>query len=72
MRALKKFFFEQGNRGAVSIAGMPQAPVALDDSVKGIMSRIDGATREKSSGKFWNFKATSGNPWDIDADEVAW
>ena len=51
---------------------MPQAPVALDDSVKGIMSRIDGATREKSSGKFWNFKATSGNPWDIDADEVAW
>lgn len=51
---------------------MTQAPVALDDSIKGIMSRIDGATREKSSGKFWNFKATRGNPWDIDSDEIVW
>ncbi|KAJ7432712.1 hypothetical protein B0H11DRAFT_1622315, partial [Mycena galericulata] len=47
---------DMGNTGAVA-NGMPTAPVTVDDSVKGIMSRIDGATKEKSSGRFWNFYA---------------
>ena len=51
---------------------MAQAPVNLDDSITRIISRIDGAMSERSSGKFWNFKATRGNPWDIDSDEVPW
>ena len=62
---------EQGNKGANTL-GLAQAPVSLEDSVSGILSRIDGATREKSSGKFWNYKATRGNPWDIDSEEVPW
>ncbi|KAJ7694947.1 hypothetical protein B0H16DRAFT_1205458, partial [Mycena metata] len=45
---------EMGNRGATA-NGMPAAPVTVEDSVKGVMSRIDGATKEKSSGRFWNF-----------------
>lgn len=51
---------------------MPAAPVTVEDSVKGILSRIDGATREKSSGKFWNFAVTAGNPWDKQTDELIW
>jgi len=62
---------EMGNTGATA-NGMPQAPVSVDDSVKGILSRVDGATKEKSSGRFWNFKATEGNSWDINSDEVTW
>ncbi|KAJ7505790.1 hypothetical protein B0H11DRAFT_1976210 [Mycena galericulata] len=62
---------EMGNHGAVS-NGLPQAPVSIDDSVAGILSRIDGATKDKSSGRFWNFKATRGNPWDIDSEEITW
>jgi norsolorinic acid ketoreductase len=60
-----------GNHGATS-NGMSQAPVTQDDSVTGMLSRIDGATREKSGGKFWNFKPTKGNAWDVDTDEVPW
>ncbi|KAJ7653693.1 NAD(P)-binding protein [Mycena polygramma] len=60
---------EMGNAGAVA-NGLPAAPVTLEDSVTGIMSRIDGATVEKTSGRFWNFKRTSGNPWDIDTDDI--
>jgi len=63
---------DMGNEGAVA-NGLPAAPVTLEDSVAGILSRIDGATKEKSSGKFWNFKAThDGNPWDIATEEVPW
>ncbi|KAJ7612573.1 hypothetical protein FB45DRAFT_990379 [Roridomyces roridus] len=63
---------DMGNGGARAF-GMEQAPVAVGDSVKGILNRIDGATREKSSGKFFNYARSSGsNPWDIDADELAW
>ncbi|KAJ7166411.1 aflatoxin biosynthesis ketoreductase-like protein nor-1 [Mycena crocata] len=62
---------EMGNQGAVA-NGMPTAPVSLEDSVTGCLSRIDGATVEKSSGRFWNFKATRGNAWDIDSDEIPW
>ncbi|KAJ6507769.1 hypothetical protein C8R47DRAFT_1208805 [Mycena vitilis] len=62
---------EMGNAGAVA-NGLPAAPVTLEDSVTGIMSRIDGATVEKTSGRFWNFRRATGNPWDIDTDEIAW
>ncbi|KAF7326027.1 NAD(P)-binding protein [Mycena kentingensis (nom. inval.)] len=62
---------DMGAAGAAR-AGLSTAPVTVQDSVEGILSRIDGATKEKSSGKFWNFKATSGNPWDIETEEVPW
>ncbi|KAJ7166328.1 hypothetical protein C8R43DRAFT_1232381 [Mycena crocata] len=62
---------DMGNAGA-ALNGLPAAPVSPEDSVEGIMSRIDGATVEKSSGRFWNFKATSGNSWDVDSDFIAW
>ncbi|KAJ7661927.1 hypothetical protein DFH06DRAFT_1191056 [Mycena polygramma] len=62
---------EMGNAGTVA-NGLPAAPVTLEDSVTGIMSRIDGATVEKTSGRFWNFKRTTGNPLDIDTDDIPW
>ncbi|KAJ6506894.1 hypothetical protein C8R45DRAFT_1208850 [Mycena sanguinolenta] len=63
---------DMGNRGAAS-NGLPQAPVTVEDSVAGVLSRIDGATKEKSSGRFWNFKAVKdGMPWDIATEEVPW
>lgn len=53
--------------------GMPEAPVTVEASVTGILSRLDGATREKSSDKFWNFARTPGtNFWDVDSDELPW
>jgi len=64
---------EMGNKGAERNGlGLSQAPVTVEDSVAGIMSRIDGATKEKSSGKFWNFKVTHGNSWDVETEEVPW
>ncbi|KAJ7166352.1 aflatoxin biosynthesis ketoreductase-like protein nor-1 [Mycena crocata] len=63
---------DMGNAGAAA-NGMAAAPHSLEDSVEGIMSRIDGATVDKTSGRFWNFKATKGGmPWDLDADEIPW
>ncbi|KAJ7466183.1 hypothetical protein B0H11DRAFT_2284645 [Mycena galericulata] len=62
---------DMGNFGAVA-NDLPPVLISVDDSVAGILSRIDGATKEKSSGRFWNFKATKGNPWDIDTDEISW
>ncbi|KAJ6545466.1 hypothetical protein B0H19DRAFT_1308046 [Mycena capillaripes] len=62
---------DMGNMGAVA-SGMPQAPVKVEDSVAGILSRVDGATKEKSSGRFWNFGVTEGNAWDLQTDEVPW
>ncbi|KAJ7182373.1 hypothetical protein C8R43DRAFT_859668, partial [Mycena crocata] len=35
--------------------GLPQARHEMEDVIKGIMSRIDGATREARGGRFWNF-----------------
>ncbi|KAJ6482970.1 hypothetical protein C8R47DRAFT_1282993 [Mycena vitilis] len=62
------------NGGGASTFGLKQTPVALDDSVAGILSRIDGATKEKSSGKFWNFKVRHCNPWDVETEdpEMPW
>lgn len=62
----------QGNMGAKAM-GMEQAPVTLDESVAGILSRVVGATREKSGGKFFNYaRVKSDKPWDIDSDELVW
>ncbi|KAK7014258.1 NAD(P)-binding protein [Favolaschia claudopus] len=64
---------DMGNRGASLSGRFEEAPVKLEDSLKGILSRIDGATKEKSSGKFWNFRVTqSDNPWDVDTEEIPW
>ncbi|KAJ6553733.1 hypothetical protein DFH09DRAFT_1495298 [Mycena vulgaris] len=63
---------DMGNEGA-NANGMAQAPVSVEDSVAGIMSRIDGATREKTGGRFWSYKATHGGMlWDIETDEIPW
>ncbi|KAJ6498240.1 hypothetical protein DFH09DRAFT_1495250 [Mycena vulgaris] len=63
---------DMGNEGA-NANGMAQAPVSVEDSVTGIMSRIDGATREKTGGRFWNYKATHGGMfWDVETDEIPW
>jgi hypothetical protein len=51
---------------------MTAAPVTLEDSAEGVLNQIDGATRETRGGKFLNFKKLSGNPWDIDTDEIIW
>jgi norsolorinic acid ketoreductase len=42
--------------------GMEQAPVTIEDSIQGQLKVIDGATREKTSGKFWDFEG----------NELAW
>jgi norsolorinic acid ketoreductase len=59
---------ELGN-AAASTKGMPQAPVSLDDSLAGILARLDGATKEKSSGRFLTFRSATGNPSDV---EIPW
>ncbi|KAF7343908.1 NAD(P)-binding protein [Mycena venus] len=64
---------DMGNVGAAANGlGLSQAPVTIEESVTGIMSRIDGATKEKSSGKFWNFRVGQGKPWEFDAEEIPW
>ncbi|KAJ6581989.1 hypothetical protein B0H19DRAFT_984126 [Mycena capillaripes] len=64
---------DMGNAAAeVNEFGIAQAPVSVDESAAGILSRIDGATKEKSSGRFWNFKVAQDNPWDIETEEVPW
>jgi norsolorinic acid ketoreductase len=62
---------DMGNVGAVS-KGLPQAPVTAEDSVAGILSRIDAVTKE-TSGRFWNYKIeTGGKPWEFASDEFPW
>jgi norsolorinic acid ketoreductase len=62
---------DMGNHGAVS-SGMPQAPVTLEDSIAGTLSRVDAVTKE-TSGRFWNFRIeTEGNPWSVATDEIPW
>jgi len=43
-----------GNEGA-QFAGLKEAPVQLEDSIRGIVDKIDNATREKTSGTFQVF-----------------
>ncbi|KAJ7101463.1 hypothetical protein B0H15DRAFT_919792 [Mycena belliarum] len=62
---------EMGNSGAAAL-GMAAAPVSVDTAIAGILVRIDGATKEKSSGRFFNLVSHDGNPWDIAADQLVW
>jgi len=52
---------EMGNAGA-KFFGMEQAPLTLDESVTGLMDKIDNATREKSSGTFQSYDGME-IPW---------
>ncbi|BGP02928.1 short-chain dehydrogenase/reductase SDR family protein [Rhodotorula toruloides] len=52
---------DMGNAGARAF-GLEEAPVKLEDSVAGILKIVDGATREKTGGKFW----------DYTGDELSW
>ncbi|KAL2074287.1 hypothetical protein VTL71DRAFT_8065 [Oculimacula yallundae] len=52
-----------GNHAATG-AGMEQAPVSVEDGIKGVIDQIDRATRESTSGRFMS--AQDGNtalPW---------
>ncbi|KAH8684204.1 hypothetical protein BGZ60DRAFT_366304 [Tricladium varicosporioides] len=52
---------DMGNQGAKS-SGMEEAPVTLEDSVNGMLTKIDHATREATSGTFQSFDDTK-FPW---------
>ncbi|KAI5478158.1 short-chain dehydrogenase/reductase SDR family protein [Pseudohyphozyma bogoriensis] len=63
---------DMGNKGA-NANGMASAPATVEDSVKGLLTHIEGATREEQGGKFLNFSTTSGeNPWDFKTVELVW
>jgi norsolorinic acid ketoreductase len=51
-----------GDSGAKA-NGLPKAPVEVEDSVRGLLSHIVGATREKSSGRFWSYEQTTEIGW---------
>ncbi|KAF7311324.1 NAD(P)-binding protein [Mycena kentingensis (nom. inval.)] len=61
---------EMGNEHAQNM-GMPEAPIEVQDSVEGILSRVDGATKEKSSGRFWAWRAAEGR-YEFPTGEVPW
>ncbi|KAJ7851662.1 hypothetical protein B0H14DRAFT_2355144 [Mycena olivaceomarginata] len=62
---------DMGNGAAVA-QGHAQAPVTVEDSAPGVLSRINAVTKE-TSGCFWNYKIESGgNPWELVADEFPW
>ncbi|RDW61497.1 aflatoxin biosynthesis ketoreductase nor-1-like protein [Coleophoma crateriformis] len=48
---------DQGNAGAAAV-GMDAAPVTLEQSVTGMLDKIDNATREETSGTFQSFDET--------------
>jgi len=52
---------DMGDAGAKAM-GLDEAPVKLEDSVQGVLKVIDGATLQKSGGKFW----------DYTGDELTW
>ncbi|MCJ1377335.1 hypothetical protein MMC17_000430 [Xylographa soralifera] len=52
---------DMGNAGALA-NGLTEAPVALEDCIEGMVTQIDGASREKSSGKFVAYDG-SPLPW---------
>jgi norsolorinic acid ketoreductase len=45
---------DMGKKGAVA-NGLDDAPTTLQTSIDGIVSKIDTATREQTSGKFISF-----------------
>ncbi|KAJ7634475.1 hypothetical protein FB45DRAFT_977621 [Roridomyces roridus] len=63
---------DMGNAGA-KLNGMEEAPMKVEGVAAGIVERLDEATKEKSSGKFLNFKPTfGGTMWDWDKEEYPW
>ena len=46
---------EMGN-GSATKHGMKEAPVKLEDSISGMLSVFDSATRETHGGRFWSEK----------------
>ena len=50
-----------GNRGAASF-GVEKAETPVDESVEGVVKIVDGATREKTSGKLWMYTGEL-SPW---------
>ncbi|MCJ1431852.1 hypothetical protein MMC27_001207 [Xylographa pallens] len=52
---------DMGNAGALA-NGLTEAPVSLKDCIEGMTTQIDGASREKSSGKFVAYDGSS-LPW---------
>ncbi|KAI9647857.1 hypothetical protein NHQ30_004245 [Ciborinia camelliae] len=52
---------EMGNAGAAAM-GMESAPVSIEDSIKGMLEKIDNATREETSGTLQSFDETK-YPW---------
>ncbi|CAG8957314.1 hypothetical protein HYFRA_00010737 [Hymenoscyphus fraxineus] len=45
---------EMGNQGAASM-GMEEAPVSVQQSVEGVLKKLDNATRENTGGRFLSF-----------------
>ncbi|KAG4033917.1 hypothetical protein MFRU_004g04130 [Monilinia fructicola] len=52
---------DMGNAGAVAM-GMESAPVSIEDSINGMLEKIDNATREETSGSLQSFDETK-YPW---------
>ncbi|CAF1366140.1 unnamed protein product [Adineta steineri] len=52
---------DMGNPFAKDV-GLDEAPVTIQDSVQGQLKVIDEATREKTSGRFWDFEGKE-LPW---------
>jgi norsolorinic acid ketoreductase len=52
---------DMGNKGAHA-NGLAEAPTTIETSVDGIVSGIDAATREHTSGNFISFNGNS-YPW---------
>ncbi|KAF5876899.1 putative aflatoxin biosynthesis ketoreductase nor-1 protein [Botrytis fragariae] len=52
---------EMGNAGAIAM-GLESAPVKIEESIKGMLEKIDNATREGTSGTLQSFDETK-YPW---------
>lgn len=52
---------DMGNAGATAI-GLESAPVKIEESIKGMLEKIDNATREGTSGTLQSFDETK-YPW---------
>ncbi|PQE20079.1 Short-chain dehydrogenase reductase SDR protein [Rutstroemia sp. NJR-2017a BBW] len=45
----------EGGNSSAQAFGLPEAPVLLDDSIKGMISVLDAATKESHGGKMWGY-----------------
>ncbi|KAL2811269.1 hypothetical protein BJX63DRAFT_399557 [Aspergillus granulosus] len=53
---------EMGNKGAREF-GMKEAPNTIEEAITKTTAKIDGATREATSGRFWNVIDGTEMPW---------